>query len=154
MKACWGNGGVAPLIELGTRWRWVASFTPRQFYPRHPLDRRLGGPQSQSWHGGEEKNSQPRRESNLRTPSYVQPLASFVAVKLTSLFEKANLIIENFVSMYPKMRQCSKIYCRLQIAKYLDRKDISLAMNLPQLEALHGSGDPVCFTTDLTKYLN
>jgi hypothetical protein len=28
-------------------------------YPRYPLDRRLGGPQSRSGHGGEEKNSQP-----------------------------------------------------------------------------------------------
>jgi hypothetical protein len=27
--------------------------------PWYPLDRRLGGPQSQSGHGGEEKNSQP-----------------------------------------------------------------------------------------------
>jgi hypothetical protein len=26
--------------------------------PRYPLDRRLGGPQSRSGHGGEEKNSQ------------------------------------------------------------------------------------------------
>jgi hypothetical protein len=28
---------------------------------RYPLDRRLGGPQSQSGRGGEEKNSQPLR---------------------------------------------------------------------------------------------
>jgi hypothetical protein len=27
--------------------------------PRHTLDRRLGGPQSRSGRGGEEKNSQP-----------------------------------------------------------------------------------------------
>jgi hypothetical protein len=27
--------------------------------PRYPLDRRLGGPQSRSGRGGEEKNSQP-----------------------------------------------------------------------------------------------
>jgi hypothetical protein len=31
---------------LGTIWRWVVSFTPRQLYSRYPLDRRLGGPQS------------------------------------------------------------------------------------------------------------
>jgi hypothetical protein len=42
--------------------------------PRYPLDRRLGGPQSRSGHGGQEKNSQPRRESNPRTP-IVQPIA-------------------------------------------------------------------------------
>jgi hypothetical protein len=65
MKAYWGSGGIAPLIlDLGTRWRWVVSFTPRPLYPQgkspwYPLNRRLGGPQSRSRRGGEEKNSQP-----------------------------------------------------------------------------------------------
>jgi hypothetical protein len=40
----------------------------------YQLDRRLGGPQSRSGRGGEEKNSQPRRESNPRTP-IVQSIA-------------------------------------------------------------------------------
>jgi hypothetical protein len=40
----------------------MVSFMPRPFYPQgkspwYPLDRRLGGPQSCSGHGGEEKNS-------------------------------------------------------------------------------------------------
>jgi hypothetical protein len=49
-----GSGGIAPLIlDLGTRWRWVVSFTPLPLYPqgksrRYPLDRRLGGTQSRS----------------------------------------------------------------------------------------------------------
>jgi hypothetical protein len=47
---------------------------PQGRRPWYPLDRRLGGPQSRSEHGGEEKNSQPRRESNPRTP-IVQPIA-------------------------------------------------------------------------------
>jgi hypothetical protein len=65
MKAYWGSGCIAPLIlELGTRWRWVVSFTPRPLYPQgkspwYPLDRGLGGPQSSSGRGGEEKNSHP-----------------------------------------------------------------------------------------------
>jgi hypothetical protein len=51
-------------FDLGTRWRWVVSFTPRPLYPQgknpwYPLDMRLGGPQSRSGRGGEEKNSQP-----------------------------------------------------------------------------------------------
>jgi hypothetical protein len=53
------------------------SFTPRQLYPRgmsprYPLDRRLGGPQSQSGRGGEEKNFQlmPGLE-----PPIIQPVA-------------------------------------------------------------------------------
>jgi hypothetical protein len=42
---------------------WVVSFTPRPLYPQgkspwYPLDRRLGGTQSRSGRGGEEKNSQ------------------------------------------------------------------------------------------------
>jgi hypothetical protein len=47
---------------------------PPEKEPWHPLDRRLGGPQNRSGRGGEEKNSQPRQESNLRT-SIVQLVA-------------------------------------------------------------------------------
>jgi len=61
----WGSGGIAPRIpDLGNRWGWEVSFTPRLFYshgknPWYPLDRRLGEPQSRSGRGGEDKNSQP-----------------------------------------------------------------------------------------------
>jgi len=60
-----GSGGIAPrILELGSRLRWVVSFTPRPLYTQgkslwYLLDRRLGGPQSLSGRGGEEKNSQP-----------------------------------------------------------------------------------------------
>jgi hypothetical protein len=60
-----GGGVIAPrIVDLGTRWRWVVSFTPQPLYPQvksswYTLDRRLGGPQSRSGRGGEEKNSQP-----------------------------------------------------------------------------------------------
>jgi len=40
MKAYWGNGGIAPwLLDLGTRRRWVVSFTPRPLSPpgKQPL---------------------------------------------------------------------------------------------------------------------
>jgi hypothetical protein len=44
-------------LDLGGRWRWVVSCTPRSLYargksPRYPLDRGLGGPQNRSgrWH--------------------------------------------------------------------------------------------------------
>jgi len=65
MKAYRGNGGIAPrLLDLGTKWRWLISFTPRPLYhqgkiPYYPLGRSLDGPQSRSERGGEEKNSQP-----------------------------------------------------------------------------------------------
>jgi len=65
--------GTAPRIfNLGTRWRWVVSFTPRPLYPRgkipcYPFNRRLGGPQSRSGSGGEDKN--PCQESNPSCPA-------------------------------------------------------------------------------------
>jgi hypothetical protein len=65
MKTHLGIGAIGPrILDFGTRWRLVVSFTPRPLYlqgkrPRYPLDRRLGGIQSRSGHGGEEKNSQP-----------------------------------------------------------------------------------------------
>jgi hypothetical protein len=60
-----GSGGTAPrILDLGTRRRWVVSFTPRPLYlqgesPWYPWNKRLGGPQSGSGRGGEEKNYQP-----------------------------------------------------------------------------------------------
>jgi hypothetical protein len=54
MKAYRGNGGIVPLIlNLGTQCRWVVSFMMLRLYtwgnsPRHPLNRRLGRPHSQS----------------------------------------------------------------------------------------------------------
>jgi len=56
-----GSGGIAPrILNLGTRWRRVVSFTPLPLYPskkspRYSLDRRLGEPESQSGRGSEEK---------------------------------------------------------------------------------------------------
>jgi hypothetical protein len=35
MKTYWGSGDTAPrILDLGTRWRWVVSFTPRPLYPQ------------------------------------------------------------------------------------------------------------------------
>jgi len=58
----WVGWGTAPRIffYLCIRWRWVVSLTARSLYlrrkkPRYLLDRRLGGTQSASGRGGEEK---------------------------------------------------------------------------------------------------
>jgi hypothetical protein len=66
--------------DLATNWRRVVSFTPQPLYPRgksprYPLDRRLGGPQSQSGWRWRRENSWPYRDSNS-DPSVVQPVAS------------------------------------------------------------------------------
>jgi hypothetical protein len=64
MNVYWGvEVYLHSFFNLGTRWRWVVSFTPRPLYPQgkspwYPLNR-LEGPQSRSGREGEEKNSQP-----------------------------------------------------------------------------------------------
>jgi len=63
IKTYWESGDIGQrTLDLGTRWRWVVSFTPWPPYrrgksPRYPFDRRLGGPQSRSGLGGKEKKS-------------------------------------------------------------------------------------------------
>jgi hypothetical protein len=37
------------ILDLGSRQRWVVSFTPLPLYPRDPLYRRLGGPPEPVW---------------------------------------------------------------------------------------------------------
>jgi hypothetical protein len=75
MKAYWGSEVLAvSILDLGTRWRWVVSFTPQPLYPQgniswYPLDMKLGGPQIRSGQGGEEKNSQPL--SRLEPPNHL-----------------------------------------------------------------------------------
>jgi hypothetical protein len=58
------------ILDLGIRWRRLVNIAPRQFTPPHPLDRRLGGPQSRSGCRGE-KSLAPAEN---RTPA-VQPVA-------------------------------------------------------------------------------
>jgi hypothetical protein len=70
MKMYLASWGITPhILNLGTRWKWMVSFTPRPSYPRrwiswYPVDRRLGATQSRPGRGGEEKNLCPCRESN------------------------------------------------------------------------------------------
>jgi hypothetical protein len=70
---------IDPLIlDLGTSWRRVVSFTPHLLYPRgksphYPLDRRLGGPQNRSGRYGEK--SFLYWDSNFDL-SAIQPVAS------------------------------------------------------------------------------
>jgi hypothetical protein len=63
----------------------VVTFTPRSLYPqgkspRYPLDRRLGGPQSRSERGGEEKNPQPL--PGIEPPT-IQPVAQRCTTELS-----------------------------------------------------------------------
>ena len=57
MKACRRSRGVAPhILNVGTRWKRVITFTSRPLCPRCPLNRRLGGLQTRSERFGGEKN--------------------------------------------------------------------------------------------------
>jgi hypothetical protein len=96
MKASWGSRGIAPhILDFGTRWRWVASFTPRPLYsqgktPWYPLDRTLGGPQSRSGYGGKDKNSQPLPGLE---PPIMKTVVQRYTIELSRLFYKCNIII-------------------------------------------------------------
>jgi hypothetical protein len=99
MKAYWGSGGIAPcILDLGTNWRCVVSFTPRPLYaqgksPWYPLDMRLGGPPCQSEHSGEEKNSQALPGLELLI---FQPIAQHYTTELSWLQSKTiNKIIRD-----------------------------------------------------------
>jgi hypothetical protein len=63
------------ILNLGTRWRWVVSFTPRPLYsrrsPLYLLDRSLGGPKSRPQRCAEKKNL---ASAGNRTPA-VQPVS-------------------------------------------------------------------------------
>jgi hypothetical protein len=61
-------------MDMSGRLHVPAALPPGK-QPPLPLHRRLGGPQSRSGHGGEEKIPNPRRESEPRTP-IVHPVAS------------------------------------------------------------------------------
>jgi hypothetical protein len=76
------------------RWRWVVSFTLQPFYPqgkstRYPLNRRLGGSQSQSGHGGEEKNSQPLP---VLEPPIIQPAAQHYTTEQSRLLSSTHFV--------------------------------------------------------------
>jgi hypothetical protein len=77
---CMGWRYSSTILNLGTRWRWVLSFTPRPLYPwvkspRYPFNMRLGEPQSQSGCSGVEKNLLPLPGIKPR-PSSLLPVAT------------------------------------------------------------------------------
>jgi hypothetical protein len=86
MKTYGGSGRIAPRnLNLGTRWRGVVSFTPPLLYPqrknrRYPLDKRLGGPQSQFGRGGGRKKWVSGKGHKLWSPT----LCSFLQLPVRS----------------------------------------------------------------------
>jgi hypothetical protein len=74
MKTYYRSGGIAPrILDLGSRWRWVVSFTPGRFTPREraPGTHWIGawvGPRTVLDAVVKRKILSHRRESNPRTP--------------------------------------------------------------------------------------
>jgi hypothetical protein len=101
MRAYWGNRGIPPcILDFSTRWRWLVSFMPEPLHPQgkspwYPLDRRLGGPQSQSGHSGEEKNSQ--LLLRLKTP-IIQPIAHHHTTETYRITNFCNYILPEILS--------------------------------------------------------
>jgi hypothetical protein len=93
MKTYWERGGIVPpILDIGTRWMLVDSFTSRSLFsqgksPWYPLDRRLVGPQSRSRRGGEERNSQ--LLPGLEFP-IIQPVAQRYTAELSRLVTVLN----------------------------------------------------------------
>jgi hypothetical protein len=78
------------ILDLGSRWRRVVTFTPLPFYPQgkspwYPLDGRLGGPQSRSGRCGEEKNLSPAGNRTLAIHSVAIPTELCRALKHVTL---------------------------------------------------------------------
>jgi hypothetical protein len=81
----------------------VVSFTTQPLYPQgngpwYPMDRRLGGFQNQSGHGGEEKNFQP-------LPGLEPPIIQHVAQRYTTelswlLLASLNILLLKIHSLY------------------------------------------------------
>jgi hypothetical protein len=88
MKAYWGvELYLHAFFDAGTRWRWVVSFIHLPLYtqgknPCYPLYRRLGGPQSRSGRGDEEKNSRPLLGLE---PLIIQPVVQRYTIVLCRL---------------------------------------------------------------------
>jgi hypothetical protein len=91
MKAYWrSRGTVSHILNLGTRWRRVVSFTHQPLYPQgkgllYPFYRRLGEPQSPSGHGSEGKNYQ--LLAGLEHP-IIQPVAQRYTTELSQLLHQ------------------------------------------------------------------
>ena len=94
-KACSGSRGIAELvINLGIRWKRAVSCTAQLLYLGdkkllYLLNRRLGGPESQSAHCGEDKSSCPCRKSNSRSSS------PYCHLTITCLSYVCNLTVTN-----------------------------------------------------------
>jgi hypothetical protein len=111
MKAYWGSGGIdSRILDLGTRWRWVVSFTPQGKSPWYLLDRRLGGSQSRSGRSGEEKNSEPLPGLE---PPIIQPVAQCYTTELSNAEVKNMWIFQSLSPSLSRGGVCAQVHWTL-----------------------------------------
>jgi hypothetical protein len=107
---CGGIGSTAPRINIGARWTSVVNFTRRPLYPRYPLDKRRGEPQSQSNRVGEEKKPFPctYRESNPGRPAHslVSTLTEVTQIN-KSVYFFTNVMPGTEAALYQDPRQAT-----------------------------------------------
>jgi hypothetical protein len=115
----------------------VVSFTSRPLYPQgkcpwYPLDRRLGGLQSLSGRGGEEKNSQPLLGLE---PPIIQPIGTLALVCLcVCVCVPFTIVISH---LWRRIMVASCVQCVVSNSRRLHRVsklkcDLRISQNMPQ----------------------
>jgi hypothetical protein len=112
MKAYWGSGGIAPrILNLGARWRWVASFTHWRFTPRETASgtHRIGnwvGPRAGIDTVVKRKNSQPL---SGHVPPFIQPVVQRYIYELSRIFN--NIFRKLYVDQWSNAEILSDLFC-------------------------------------------
>jgi hypothetical protein len=104
---------TSTILDLGTRYVWVVSFTPRTLSPRgsrsrHTLDRRLGGPQSRSGRCREKKNLDPTGIWTLAVQAVARCHTSLAILTTRDGRRKRNSYLCNEATEPCKFALCSR----------------------------------------------
>jgi hypothetical protein len=125
MKTHWGvEVWLHSFFDLGTRWRWMVSFTTRPLYPREraPSTHWIGG-----WVGSravldavmKKKCPAPRRESNPRTSTFPPVAQRYTQWNIKALRRNQEHIkFREFLSTTVQKHWLSVSYPKTQRLKY------------------------------------
>jgi hypothetical protein len=133
------SGGIAPSILWPRHWMEESGqLHPQGKSPWYPLDMRLAGPQSSSWHGGEEENSQP--SAGNRTPIVQLVGYHYTDRDITALIRisccfvislsRAKCILHTDMFIHSRLHNFLTTVC---IIKYLQLNIIKIVNQLKQI---------------------
>jgi hypothetical protein len=133
----------------------VVSFTPRPLYhqeksPCYQLDRRVGGPQSRSGRGDEEKIPSPCRESNLRTSIDQTVIFLYESLMISSLhmLSSTNRLIKNSGETINFLeRRSKKIFYYAFISRIMLTKNVTHSLINSKCQQFHrnvNANKPLC----------